>query len=85
MATITPLNRQQPLSKEDGKMTSRVEEWQLKVSRLGIIRGVGSPEGVVPALEDQLYKDSTGGPGANLYIKNFPDIGGNDKFGWELT
>lgn len=82
---ITPLNRNQKIISEEGKQTARFEDWQLQVSRLGIIRGTGSPEGVVFGLEDQLYKDSTGGPGANLYIKNLPDIGGDQTQGWEVV
>jgi hypothetical protein len=68
-----------------GKPVQRFRTWINEVTRLGIIRGTGSPEGVVEALEDQQYYDDSGGPGANMYIKKLDNIAGDKSKGWELT
>ena len=48
------------------------------------IYGNGSPEGVIEALQYQKYVDRTGTPGAIVYIKMQPQIGGDRKKGWEV-
>lgn len=49
------------------------------------MRGTGSPEAVVVALENQFYVDTAGGTGAVLYVKRDADIAGDRSKGWILV
>ena len=82
---ITPLNRNQKIIDENDQLTDRFREWQLAVSRLAIITGTGSPEGVVSAIQTQQYMDLSGTTGSISYIKRDADIGGDTSLGWILV
>lgn len=82
---IVPPNANRPIIDENGQMEKSFRTWTRNVSKLGIIRGTGSPVGFVSGDEDQLYYDINGGPGSNLYIKKFAEVGGDTTQGWELT
>ena len=71
--------------KQDGTMHNAFRRFTLQISRLGIMTGTGSPEGVVEALQTQEYMDETGTAGAIKYIKRDADIGGDKTQGWILV
>ncbi len=82
---INPLNKAQPIVEDNGIMDIRFRNWTDNVSRLAIIEGSGSPEGVVEALTTQLYMDTTGISGSILYIKRDDNINGDRTQGWILV
>ncbi len=76
MIKVTPPFRAMPLTNEaKGQQvpTQIVSEWMELVSRvleaLDIAEGAGSPEGVLVAPANKLYRDTAGISGAILYIK----------------
>lgn len=73
------------ITKNDGTMEDPFRVFTLQVSKLGIIIGTGSPEGVLEAAQTQLYMDDAGGVGAVLYIKRDTDIAGDFTKGWILV
>lgn len=79
---ITPLQRKIEIVDENGKMTGRFPDWQEGVSRLEVLVGTGSPEGVVEAIEGREYRDRTGPVGARKYVKNVSGIGVDKSLGW---
>ncbi len=82
---ITPPNQGQPIVDLNGKMQQVFRAWTQEVSRLGILRGIGSPEGVVIAPQTTQYMDTTGVAGSILYIKRDTNIGGDPSQGWILV
>lgn len=50
-----------------------------------VLRGTGSPEGVVEALATKRYMDSTALSGSVMYIKQVDDIAGDTSLGWVLS
>lgn len=82
---IIPPNQGQPIVDASGMMTQVFRAWSQGVSRLEIVDGAGSPEGVVSARQKTLYMDTAGVAGAILYIKRDTDIGGDTKLGWILV
>jgi len=82
---INNLNSTLPVVDDRGVMVRRFDFWTLNVTRLAPIVGTGSPEGVVEAVETQLFMDNTGIAGSILYIKRNSDIGGDKKQGWILV
>ena len=83
---IVPLDSNSPIVDENGGMTQRTRKWNRAVSRLGIIEGSGSPEGVEEAIPTQQYMDTSGTAGSILYIKRDADDGLGDKTkGWVLV
>lgn len=82
---ITPPNQGQPIADATGRMTQVFRTWTQLVSRLEIVSGTGSPEGVVNAPQKTLYMDDAGTAGAILYIKRDPAIGGDPTQGWILV
>ena len=52
------------------------------MTRLDLIIGTGSPEGVIEATVGREYMDDTGLAGAVKFIKQLPDIGGDRTKGW---
>lgn len=70
---------------KNGQMEQRFRSWTQEVSRLAIIEGAGSPEGVVQALPTSLYMDNAGASGSVLYIKQKADIAGDRSQGWILV
>ena len=85
MTQIIPLDRAQQLLNGNGLLIPRAQIWTEKVSRLGIIEGIGSPEGVVSAQVTEEYMDTTGTAGNIKYIKRDADIGGDRTMGWILV
>lgn len=69
----------------DGKMQEPFRIWASLITKLDIIVGTGSPEGVVEAEQTRLYMDDSGTAGNILYIKRDTDIGGDRAKGWILT
>lgn len=69
----------------NGNMTLVMQIWVEEITQLPLIRGVGTPETFVEALEGRLYMDNIGLAGAILYIKRNSDIGGDKKQGWILV
>lgn len=82
---VNTLSRSVPVVDSTGRPTNELNLFSEAVSKMPIIPGTGSPEGVVEALETRLYMDTAGTTGAILYIKRFNDIGGDRKFGWILV
>ncbi len=82
---INNLNRAQAIVDDGGKMIRRFQDWSQNVTRLQIIVGTGSPEGVIEAIQGQLYMDDTGTASSILYIKRDADIAGDRTMGWILT
>jgi hypothetical protein len=83
MQIVAP-SPQWPIVKDTGRMEDSFRLWTLIVSRLGIIIGTGSPEGVIDAGQTALYMDDAGAAGAVLYIKRDTDIAGDRTQGWIL-
>lgn len=82
---ITPINPTNPVVDKNGLMTQQMSIFTLLLSRLGIIIGTGSPEGVVEGIQSQLYMDDSGSAGSILYIKRDKSIGGDTTQGWILV
>lgn len=76
------LNAALPIVKPDGTMEPAFRDQQNLLNNALPIVGTGSPEGVVTALQFQLYIDSAGVSGAIEYRKMLPDIGGDKSQGW---
>ena len=62
---------------EDGRPTDYFLRWLTSVTRMDLIIGSGSPEGIVTATVGRLYMDSAGTTEAILYVKRDADISGN--------
>ena len=71
-----------PITEENGVMSDPFQRWVNQVTRLDLIVGTGSPEGVIEAEVGREYLDDTGLAGAVKFIKQLPDIGGDRKLGW---
>ena len=82
---IVPPSQGQPIVDGTGRMAQVFRAWTQSVSRLAVISGTGSPEGVVNAQQDSLYVDRAGTPGNILYIKRDTAIAGDPKQGWVLV
>lgn len=82
---IVPPTQGTPVVDAQGRMTQTFRAWTQGVSRLQILSGSGSPEGVVNAQQTTLYMDTAGTAGAILYIKRDTDVGGDPKQGWILV
>lgn len=76
------LNAGQPIVKADRTMEQPFMDQMNTLYRNLPLTGEGSPEGVVKALQFQVYFDSLGTTGSIMYIKMLPDIGGNKSQGW---
>ncbi len=73
------------LVKEDGSPSTQFNTWLNLITGQAIIKGTGSPEGVIEANQLALYMDDAGVAGAILYIKRDADIGGDKTQGWILV
>lgn len=82
---ITPPNQGQPIVSPDGRMTQVFRSWAQGVSKLEMLSGAGSPEGVVNATQKTLYMDTAGTAGAILYIKRDTSVAGDPTQGWILV
>lgn len=81
---IVPLLPSRHIILKDMTMEDVFRRWTEGVSRLAIIIGTGSPEGVTSALQGQEYMDDAGVAGAIKYIKRDRDILGDNTKGWVL-
>jgi len=77
-------DRTRAIVKEDGTMQNTFAIFTLEVSKLSLIIGTGSPEGVVIAEQGQEYMDDAGTASAIKYIKRDADIAGDKSLGWIL-
>ena len=84
MPNIVAPNPNQFILDEQGRMTQVFRTWTQGITRLDLIVGTGSPEGVVSAGQGRRYMDQTGAPGSVQYIKRDAAIGGDDTMGWSL-
>ena len=85
MPNIISPNPQQPITDDMGIMQQVFRTWANEITRLDLIIGAGSPEGVVDATQGRQYMDNTGTSGAILYIKRNAAIGGDSTQGWILV
>ena len=83
--SITPPDANRTILNDDGTMEQSFRSWTGNVTRLALIIGTGSPEGVVPALQGSQYMDDAGTAGAIKYIKRDDNIGGDTSQGWILV
>lgn len=74
-----------PIVSDKGIMSQIFQSWTQLVSRLFILTGSGSPEGVVSANVTRLYMDTAGTAGSILYIKRDAAISNDPKQGWILV
>ena len=79
---VNPLGRTVAVVDKDGKATQPLSLFSEEVARMAVIIGTGSPEGIVEAIESQLYMDRAGASGSILYIKQVNDITGDRRLGW---
>ena len=82
MPNIVPPNASTPITNEDGTMVDAFQRWATQMTRLDLIVGTGSPEGVIEAAVGREYLDDTGAAGAVKFIKQLADIGGDRTQGW---
>ena len=85
MPNIIPPHANQPISNERSIMEQVFRTWTQDITRLDLIVGTGSPEGVVSADQGRQYMDDAGTAGAILYIKRDPAIAGDSTTGWILV
>jgi len=79
---IVPPQATTPIVDENGVMDDVFQRWVTQMTRLDLIVGTGSPEGVIEATVGREYLDDTGLAGAVKFIKQLPDIGGDRTQGW---
>lgn len=82
---VNPLSRAEAAVDKDGKPLSNLNLFSEAVSKLPILSGSGSPEGVVPSRSKRLYMDTAGTAGSILYIKQVDDVAGDNTLGWILV
>ena len=82
MPDIVPPQATTPIVDESGVMDDVFQRWVTQMTRLDLIVGTGSPEGVIEATVGREYLDGTGLAGAVKFIKQLPDIGGDRTQGW---
>lgn len=80
---ITP-SAIRPIVDKNGLPTPEMAAWMSLVSDLDIREGSGSPEGVISARKNAIYKDTGGSAGSILYVKKLTDISGDSSQGWIL-
>lgn len=85
MPDIVPPSPIRPILDADGSMSQEFRTWTQFITKMDLIVGAGSPEGVVVAEVGREYMDSTGAAGAIKYIKRDSDIGGDASLGWILV
>jgi len=84
MAIVQPSGIQ-PIVEQDGSMSEAFRQWTAAVTKLDIIIGTGSPEGVISAVQGREFMDNAGTAGNIKYIKRDAQVSGNDKLGWILV
>ena len=73
-----------PIVETDLTMTQAFRERMQRLDNLIPLKGAGSPEGAVEALQFQEYIDKTGTASAIKYVKRDTDIAGDKTKGWIL-
>lgn len=81
---INHLIRNNPFLDQDNKLVDRSFRWTQNVSKLQVLTGEGSPEGVIEAEITTRYMDTTGTVGNTFYIKFVADISGDRTQGWRV-
>lgn len=84
MPDIVGPNALQPIVDENGVMTQTFQAWTEQITKLFVIEGVGSPEGVIIADVGREYRDSTGIAEAIKYTKRDDNIADDRSKGWIL-
>ena len=88
MADIIPPNAQQSISSDAGIMLQVFRTWTRSVTTLVntliLLKGSGSPEGVVSAAQGRRYMDTNGTASNISYIKRDADVLGDKTLGWIL-
>lgn len=79
---VNELSRSIAVTDDKFRPTQELHLFSVAVAENQLIKGTGSPEGIIEAFEGKEYMDRTGAPGAVKYIKQLNDIGGNRKLGW---
>jgi len=77
MQFLFPPDPTVPIVTDRGMMVDRLRQFFVDASKLPILSGSGSPEGVIAAEVTRLYMDEDGTSGSVLYIKQkqiFPAI-----------
>jgi hypothetical protein len=82
---VNALSRSISVVDEKGRPSQELNLFSEACSRLPVLIGLGSPEGVVEAQVSRLYMNSAGTAGSILYIKRDADIGGDKSQGWILV
>lgn len=85
MPNILSPQAAQPITQSNGTMSEPFRAWTQAITRLDLIVGTGSPEGVIEAPITTLYMNDAGTAGSILYIKKLSDIAGDPKDGWILV
>jgi len=71
-----------PIVDENGHPGDEFYRWMTDITRLDLLVGTGSPEGVIEATVGREYLDDAGVAGAVKYIKQLADIAGDRTKGW---
>lgn len=82
---VNPLSMAEPVVDNSGRPLRNLNLFSEALSRITILSGSGSPEGVVPSRSKRLYMDTAGSSGSILYIKQVDDVGGDKTMGWVLV
>lgn len=85
MPKIAAPFQHQPIVDKEGRPADAFQKWLTQVTKLDLIIGTGSPEGVVVALQGQEYMNDAGTASAIKYIKRDADIAGDASKGWILV
>ena len=86
MPQSPPLNAAQPIiDLNDGTMQQLFRDFMNQLNVSIVLEGSGTPEGVVDAFQNSLYKDTAGTTGNILYIKRDTDIACDETKGWILV
>ncbi len=83
--SITPPDANRTILEDDGTMEQSFRSWTYNVTRLALIIGTGSPEGVVPAIQGAEYMNSAGTTGSLKYTKRNSEVGGDPTQGWVVS
>lgn len=82
---VNPLSMAEPVVDDNGRPLRNLNLFSEGASRLPMLKGVGSPEGVVASRQDRLYRNTAGTAGNILYVKNVDDVAGDKTLGWILV
>lgn len=82
MPNIPTPDAESPIVNENGSMSDVFQRWVSEITRLDLIVGTGSPEGVIDAEVGREYLDDAGAAGAVKFIKQLPNIAGDRTKGW---